>query len=199
MKNFFFFLLVSFSAFSAEAGKVIFSDTYIFKIMGEVVSVRDLESDAKKLTILSCHYPNSLVISSFKDYFGKIKNVDFEKLVAKKPPYSDEEIKLFEQAVHYSKLKFYIQTQEVILGENFAKALFLRGRVNHCSERIFTESKELAKEFESIFKIEAFIRSRFLPELKGEPDEAQIKAAKSNIELFLDSVQKQVEDEIFWK
>lgn len=191
-------LLLQASVFAEASSNVIFKDSFVFKVMGEIISIQDLQSDSQKLKILKCYYPNSLIVDAFEEFYIRASKIDFNKLLEQKPPFEKSQILFFKDALDYYKLKAYVRSQPGSIGKNIGKALFLIGSKNKCNQEIFGQNHSLRDDYQEVFAMEIFIRTRFIPDHTAINKSAQIEAAKANVDLFVDSVSKQIEDKPLW-
>ena len=198
MKLLIYLLLYSTTTFAT--GEIVLKDTFIFKIMGgNIISISDIEADLDKLRVLDCYYPNSLVMDVFESFYRRGQKLDFDQLYNQDRPFKENQTVFFKQAVPFYKMKAYISTQRVETNSKFNKGLYLVGRKNKCEMSLFDENQKVEASYLDIFKIELFFRARFIPEQRGIVTAELLKAAKTNVELFVESVTKQIEDKVLWK
>lgn len=190
------FLLFNTNTYSRK----IFSDVFIYKISNNVYSLNDLRQTQENLVALSCYYPQSLVTRVFRDLITKGKNKSiFEVKDYTKTPYSKEQKSYFKSIIAYHKLKFYSDAHKTAIQKQIAKAFYMASRQLKCPIDIFSEDKNFLPGFEEVMRIELFLRSRYLPEEKDSKKvEADFKQAISGIKNLMDSIDKQVTEEVFW-
>lgn len=180
--------------------KTLYKDAFIYKVSDEVYSLKDLQIMADNLNSLNCYYKDSLLTKVFKGIYTKGSSPKL--YVVKdytKTPYSESQKEIFKKMVLFHKLKFYSDSHKVNVKPSVIKAFYLASRQLGCSGSIFISSSEFTKNFESMMKMELFLRSRYLPEEKsGKNTEADNAQAVKSIKTLLTSIDKQISEETYW-
>lgn len=180
--------------------KTLYKDAFIYKVSDEVYSLKDLQIMADNLKSLNCYYKDSLLTKVFEDIYTEGKNPKLYQVKDyTKTPYTSAQKEIFKKMVLFHKLKFYSDSHKISVKPSVIKAFYLASRQIGCSGSIFLSSSEFTKNFESMMKMELFLRSRYLPEEKsGKNTNADNLQAVKSIKTLLNSIDKQVSEETYW-
>jgi hypothetical protein len=199
MRYFFLWILIlSYSANLFAAPKLLQQDAFIFRIMNDVISFNDMKRDYGYLLDLKCLYPESILIVIFEELKKDADTIKFEQLTPDKISYDKQQKDFFKKVINFYKLKAYTQTHQVMINPALITGFYAVGKRSKCNMDGFASSKKFKDHFAHIVKMEIFLRSRFLPDQKGPPDAARLTKIKGSANLFVESVSKQITEEVFW-
>lgn len=182
------FFLFSFTATAAPRG-----DRFLFRVADQVVAGDDLAQAGEDLTALDCRFPDSLLA----DYLGKglapklreeaVALAKLEGPLKAHPPRT-----IFLGTLRrYWKLLTYVEGQEVEIAPALEKEL---ANVPGCPSIIDGDNKVRAS-FRRWLRTEIYLRSRYARAgVAGTNPEKR----RESIELFVDSLDKQLGHEDFW-
>lgn len=195
------FALVVNNLFAAKlfaAPKLILQDAFVFRVINEVVSLNDMQRDYKLLQDLKCYYPESVLVIIFENLRKNADSINFNSLTPKQLTYDKSQKEFFAQVIKFYKLKAYISSHQVVVAPALVGGLYTVAKRSGCRLNGFESSDKLQENFEQLLKMEIFLRSRFLPDEKGPPSKERLVKIKSSARLFLESVSKQITEEVFW-
>lgn len=183
------------------SAKRIYSDVFVYKVSDTVYSLKDLNQLQMNLTALNCYYPESILVKFFKTLI--LKGKESSIFVVKdytQSNYSPHQREYFKKAIEYHKLKFYSDSHKVSVNKSIVESFDKASRQTKCSREIFNlKNQSFTSSFEEVMKMEIFLRSRYLPEkLDAKNPEKDIKQALVGIKNLLNSIDKQVSEEVFW-
>lgn len=194
MKYFVFILGLTFlshSTFSKE--KLVDQDAFIFRVMDNVVSFKELQQDYILIQNLKCFYPESLLIVLFDKLVKDAEKLNISALTAKNVNFGSGQKELFQEFIKFYKLHSYVESHSVVLSPDLVTSLYAMAKKQKCEISGFENSKKFVPRMEQILKMEVFIRSRFLTS-----NGSNAKKIRQSVQLFLESVSKQVTEEVFW-
>jgi len=189
-------LLTNISAFAAP--RLLQQDAFIFRIMNFVVSFNEMQRDYRYLQDLKCLYPESILVVIFEDLKKSADKIGFAKLTPADLTFTNEQKEFFKQAIKFYKLRAYTETHQVVINPALIAGFYTVGKRSQCRMDGFVSSKEFKENFATLVKTEIFLRTRFLPDQKGPPDQERLAKIKESAELFVESVSKQITEEVFW-
>ena len=173
-------------------------DTFVFRVLNEVISLNDMQRDYGVLQDLKCYYPESILVVIFEDLKKSADNIKFSKLTGKEIVYSVPQRDFFSKVIKFYKLKAYTSGQQVVVNPGIVGGFYTVAKRSGCRLSGFESSDKFETNFEKILKMEIFLRARFMPDEKGPPDLQRLDKIKSSATLFLESVSKQITEEVFW-
>lgn len=180
------------------APKLVQQDAFIFRVMNEVVSLNDMQRDYGLLQDLKCYYPESVLVIIFDNLKKNADELNFTSLTPKQITYDKSQKDFFSKVIKFYKLKTYTSSHRVVIAPALIGGLYTVAKRSGCRLAGFESSDKLQANFEQILKMEIFLRSRFLPDEKGPPSKERLVKVKSSARLFLESVSKQITEEVFW-
>ena len=183
--------------------KISFQNVFLYKINDSVYSMQDLIKINKELNSLKCLYEDSILTEVFKEIViipGSSKVFAFKDYT--KVKYSKKQIDTYQQFILYSKLYSYVESHKVSIKQAVVKAFYLASRKMNCSDNIFLSSTKFTKSFNEIMRLEIFLRTRFIPEARGNKRNKNTKKdfalAVSGIKTLLKTINKQISEEVYW-
>lgn len=197
-------------------------DFFPFKVKNQIYSANETLDFIKQTKQLDC----VMFGESFLLKFLKIKNFDNNSIKSQIDQFIEtkqisENLKnYFMEVVLLLKLKTYIESQTYRIDENLSAIIIKSDKMNNCDGLgIDTENKKLVLWLEDLVKLEMYFKSRFKdstfvisdseinnisknnPELSKTSIRAKLlkKKRSESIEIFLQSISKQISHEYFWK
>lgn len=186
------------AASNVTSAKLVLQDAFVFKVVNEVVSLNDMQRDYKLLQDLKCYYPESVLVIIFEGLTKNAEKIQFSSFTPKQLTFDKTQKDFFSQVIQFYKLKAYISTHQVVIAQALVGGLYTVAKRSACRLDGFESSNKLQTNFEQILKMEIFLRSRFLPDELGPPSKERLIKIKSSARLFLESVSKQITEEVFW-
>lgn len=173
--------------------RLVEQDSFMFKILSDVVSFKEIQADYVLLNDLKCFYPESFLYVMFEDLMKQSSNLKLESLQSNEINYSEDQIGLFKKYVNFYKLRSYVDSLSVVVSPDLVTGFYAMAKKSKCRLAGFKNTKTLTDRLEQIVKIEIFVRSRFI----SQTEELTLKI-KQSANLFLESVSKQITEEVFW-
>lgn len=155
---------------------------------------------------------------SFDRYSEKKVRKELDQLIKRKKIILPNRYKtFFKKLITFTKLAKYIGSQKIEISKDLQADLIQTDKVNKCGGLGFGE-EGLVKWFENYVKVEMYFKSRFqltafiasdreIKNLREQNKSLSIKAAKellqesklkASVNIFLISIDKQYEHEVFW-
>ena len=189
-KSLFLFLLSVSSVFAADR-----SDRFLFRVVDQVVGLQDLRLTDADLSALQCHFSDSLLIEYVGPGFISQLHEVIPQLETLKTPLREKlPLVIFLSSVRQGwKLLSYIDGQEVQITSELEKGLL---KPSKCP-RVQGERQKLRASFRRWLRVEIYLRSRYA---QGgiSNDKGKIEKRFQSINLFVDSLDKQLVHEDFW-
>ena len=183
---------------STARSEVILEEVFIYKVSDKVFGLTDISRQKKELEVLNCLYPDSLLTRVFvgiikiKDSHLMSEKIDMSKI-------TDGIKSDFLLSVKLSKLSQYVETHNVYLNKNLKKAFYLASRKECKGIEIFKNSNTFTPSFRELLSTEIFLRKRFLNEKKRAAEKDDLKSAISSTKALIQTIEKQIESEVYWK
>jgi hypothetical protein len=170
-------------------------DRYLFRVADQVIGVEDMGQAHVDLTTLECHFSDALLI----EYLGEGFLAKLEKEVAAlskltTPLGEQTPLVIFLSAVRQKwKLMVYVDSQEVDVAADLEKGLL---KSKGCAGIAGSDGK-IRGSFRKWLRVEIYLRSRY-GQGKTASDTSRRDKRLQSINLFVDSLDKQVTHEDFW-
>jgi hypothetical protein len=179
--------------------KVISSDKLILKISDQVFALSDFRFQFRNLKALDCIYShNSIVIQ----YFGRSFLTKFDRFLEKYPEETSEIARFHKNHEFFLKqLRFffkgikYADDQKLVFNETLESLIKESASLNRCDQSVLKENK-LKANFVSLLRLELYLRTRYSGS-KEKVNKNELKRLKDSIDLFVESIDKQLPHEYF--
>ncbi len=166
-------------------------DKFVFKVAGQVFSLQDLHAYYKSMKVIGCYDRQSLSSSFFanelkeeNDSFYNQGSFDF----------SEGQKVYFQKLLSFAKLLMYSKSFE----QSASLTGFEKGLRGHkCLNG--NDIKSLIIYLKEVKALNTFLSSRFLPKKDDYKLTAQdLLKAKSGVQNLINSIQKQIDQEVYW-
>ncbi len=181
-------LIVSLAATAAPRG-----DRFLFRVADQVVAGDDLTQAGEDLTALACRVPDSLLV----DYLGKglapklrEEAVALAKLEGPLKGHTPRIIFLG-TLLRYWKLVTFVEGQEVEIPAALEKEL----ATGQSCPTVIDPDNRMRASFRRWLRTEIYLRSRYA---RAGAASSRPEKRRESIELFVDSLDKQLDHEVFW-
>lgn len=182
-------ILMSFSLWGAQ------KDRFLFRVADQVVSLQDLKLTDEDFSALQCHLDDSLILEYLGSGFRKKLHENvllLEKLEG--PLGAHRPLVIFLASMRQVwKLLNYVDAQEVAITPELEKSILAPSK---CPSVTGTDKKMIAS-FKRWLRVEIYLRSRYAQNGMDQRPERKEKRFQS-INLFIDSLDKQIVHEDFW-
>ncbi len=170
-------------------------DRFLFRVGDQVVGARDLGQAADDLTAIGCRFPDSLLLEYLGEgYLVKLRHERDVLAGLKTPLASSVPTTIFLASLRRVwKLLAYVDTQEVTLAPALEKEVL---KAKGCPSAEATRG-QMRASFRRWLRVEVYLRSRYGQGRPGADAERRDKRFHS-IDLFVDSLDKQMSHENFW-
>lgn len=186
---------------SLASKQILDEDIFVFRVVDEIYTLKELELFYNELEVLKCILPESITMAVLNIPFEKEFKNYFKNRPSKKIKFAVNQKFLFNLLKKSIKLKIYVESQRVKFSGQLENAFYTAATEQGCSKKIFTAKRKFSKSFAEILKIEIFLKGRYLNEKsKGvnEVKKLRVAKAKTSILLLLESIEKQINDEVYW-
>lgn len=194
------FILNMNKLFAAEKEEILYQDVFLYKVVDEVYSLKDINKTYNNIKTLECIYPDSLIIAVYSDLIknGKEKEIYIKKDYSESK-YTELQKTVFKQFISFSKLEHYTRSHKIRVKTGLVKAFYLASNQLKCAAEVFQSKDKFNESFETLMKVELFLRSRFLPEEKEQvKTKKDIEQAILGIKSLLKTIESQITEEVYW-
>jgi hypothetical protein len=181
-----------------HAQELVSSDRFLIKILDSVVTVQDVNYQLRNLKALDCIYEDSLVVS----YFEKKFLTELGTFVSHFPEKDEDVIKflhanpeMLKKIRYFFKMLRYSEDQNKKVSVELSKLIREGTRENNCQKSILHKDS-LKTNFKSLIEMELYLRSRYEGQLRSH--KRNFDFIRPSIDLFIDSLDKQLTHEYFW-
>lgn len=180
------------------AEPLVSSDRFLIKIHDRTISLQDVTFQLRNVSSLECIYKDAFVIQYFGNNFVK----ELEAFVKKFPKLDDEVRKYLHGKEAFMKplrlffkLLRYSEDQRTKISPELAKVIREGTHENRCGTAVLYKDT-LKTNFLNLVQMELYFRSRYGSQLKD--NNRQFDSIRSSIDLFVDSLDKQLSHEYYW-
>lgn len=170
-------------------------DRFLFRVSDQVVGVEDLNQAHVDLTTLRCHFSDALLIEYLGEGFLAKLEKETETLSKLTKPLGEQTpLIIFLSAIRQKwKLMVYVDSQEVDISPDLEKGLM----GSKACASIEGTDKKMRGSFRKWLRVEIYLRSRYGQGMTASDTSRKEKRLQS-VNLFVDSLDKQVTHEDFW-
>lgn len=175
--------------------KINIRDKFVFKLSGEVFTVKEVRDYYESAYNLNCIFNGSLLYRVF--FKDKIKReTDFFTI---NKNYSQVQKEFFSELLPFGKSLVYIRSYTIKIKPSIIKYFQLKAKKNNCNTSVFKKDQTLSRKFREILELEIFLRTRFLPtEIEGQISSDDLNKAVLSARNLLKSINEQLDQEIYW-
>jgi hypothetical protein len=161
----------------------------------QVVGVEDLAQAHVDLTALQCHFPDALLVEYLGEGFLAKLAKEAGTLASLSTPLGEQTpLVIFVSAVRQKwKLMVYVDSQEVDITADLESGLL---KSKSCA-KLATSDGKMRGSFRRWLRVEIYLRSRYGQGITAA-DSSRKERRLQSINLFVDSLDKQVSHEDFW-
>lgn len=182
----------------AFAQKLVSSDRFLLKIVDRAISFQDISFQLRNLKALNCIYSDALAVTYFERSF--ISELDS---FVKNFPLTDDEIikymhshsEVLKKLRYFFKMLRYTEDQNKKVTNELSQLIREGTRENNCQKKILHKDS-LKTNFKNLIEMELYLRSRYESQMKG--NKRNFDVIRPSIDLFVDSLDKQLVHEYFW-